>query len=71
MATPNDENTRQFMIYAPDELVRAVKIAAARRDVTASALVRGILQGWLDAYDAEASPHGSFRSSVIARQAPG
>lgn len=47
MATPNDENTRQFMIYAPDELVRAVKIAAAKRDVTASALVREILQDWL------------------------
>lgn len=47
MATPSDENTRQFMIYAPDELVRAIKIAAAKRDVTASALVRDILQDWL------------------------
>lgn len=47
MATPVDENTRQFMIYAPDELVRAVKVAAAKRDVTASALVREILQDWL------------------------
>jgi len=71
MATPADENTRQFMIYAPDELVRAVKIAAARRDVTASALVRGILQEWLDAHDAEASPRSSNLSRVVARQAPG
>jgi hypothetical protein len=71
MATPSDENIRQFMIYAPDELVRAVKIAAARRDVTASALVRGILQDWLDAHDAEGSRRSSSPSSVIARQAPG
>lgn len=70
MATPTDENTRQFMIYAPDELVRAVKIAAASRDVTASALVRGILQEWLFANGAEAhkkpsvSRIASVRSSV-------
>lgn len=53
MATPTDENTRQFMIYAPDDLVRAVKIAAARRDLTASALVRSILQDWIDTHDPE------------------
>lgn len=47
MATPSDENTRQFMIYAPDELVRAIKVAAVKRDQTASALVRDILQDWL------------------------
>jgi hypothetical protein len=70
MATPTDENTRQFMIYAHDELVRAVKIAAANRDVTASALVRGILQEWLFANGAEApqkpsaSRITSIRSSV-------
>ncbi len=44
MATPTDKDTRQFMIYAPDELVRELKIAAAKRDITASTLVRGILQ---------------------------
>lgn len=54
MATPTDENTRQFMIYAPDELVRAVKVAAAKRDMTASALVRSVLQEWLDTQEAEA-----------------
>ena len=48
MATPTDENTRQFMIYAPDELVRAVKVEAVKRDITASALVRDILRNWLD-----------------------
>ena len=71
MATPSDENIRQFMIYVPDELVGSVKIAAARRDVTASALARGILQGWLDAHDAEASWRSSSLSSEIERQAAG
>lgn len=56
MATPTDENTRQFMIYAPDNLVRAVKIAAAQRDMTASALVRGILQDWLNTQESELDP---------------
>lgn len=55
MATPTDENTRQFMIYASDDLVRAVKIAAARRDLTASALVRSILQDWLEVHDPDAA----------------
>lgn len=70
MATPTDENTRQFMIYAPDDLVRAVKIAATRRDLTASALVRSILQDWIDVHDPEAAqrlaavPIASVRSSA-------
>lgn len=55
MATPTDENTRQFMIYASDDLVRAVKIAAAQRDLTASALVRSILQDWLEIHDPDAA----------------
>lgn len=65
MATPTDENTRQFMIYASDDLVRAVKIAAARRDLTASALVRSILQDWLDTNDTEAD-----QRQAAARIAP-
>ena len=70
MATPTDDDTRQFMIYAPCELVKSVKIAAAKRDVTASALVRGILQEWLNTHDEEnqqrlpVSPVAPARSSV-------
>ena len=64
MATPTDQNTRQFMIYASDDLVRSVKIAAARRDLTASALVRSILQDWLDTNDTEAAQrHAAARIS--------
>ena len=66
MATPTDENTRQFMIYASDDLVRAVKIAAARRDLTASALVRRILQDWLDTHDPEAAQrHAGVRIASV------
>jgi hypothetical protein len=60
MATPTDKNTRQFMIYAPDDLVRAVKVAAARRDLTASALVRRIIQEWLDKHYRDASQQSSI-----------
>jgi plasmid stability protein len=55
MATPTDENTRQFMIYAPDNLVRVVKIAAAQRGMTTSALVRKILLDWVETQDPEAA----------------
>lgn len=47
MATPNDDATKQWLIYAPVELIEEVKIAAVRRHVTTSALVREILQDWL------------------------
>lgn len=53
MATPNDENVRQFMIYAPAEMVQAIKISAVRREMSTSALVRTILERWLVAEAAE------------------
>lgn len=54
MTTPNDENVKQFMIYAPAEMVHAIKIAAVRRDMTTSALVRDILGSWLKKNEKEA-----------------
>jgi hypothetical protein len=71
MATPADASTRQFMIYAPDELVRAVKIAAAKRDITASALVRRILHEWLDTHDDDASHQSTGSGVAVVRSSVG
>lgn len=54
MAPPNDETARKFLINASAESVHAIKIAAVRREVIASALVRDILGSWLKKNEKEA-----------------